>query len=320
MKYWSKIILIALLVCNTATLFAQTGGRDFKVVDEYVKSLGDLDSMSMGTINNVVSNKFPDKIDRARAIYDWIAHNIKYDIKAAKSNNMAKNSTKEVLSSRKATGAGFAALFQDMCSSADIRCLTVDGFVKNNAEQINDPATDINHTWAVVQLGESPDEWYYVDPAWGSGYPDAEMKNFTKAFTDAYFFSEKAIFNLQHYPDNLAWKLGSAPKNKKDFYSLPVIKVVAQEMGMKKFSPNDGILKAKLTKAVNFNYTFNAKGDITSVKLIIKDRKKIVTKDMTFTFSGGQLSFTYKFEQEGIFPVTVLVNDKELMTYSVDVE
>ena len=109
MKYWSKIILIALLVCNTATLFAQTGGRDFKVVDEYVKSLGDLDSMSMGTINNVVSNKFPDKIDRARAIYDWIAHNIKYDIKAAKSNNMAKNSTKEVLSSRKATGAGFAA-------------------------------------------------------------------------------------------------------------------------------------------------------------------------------------------------------------------
>lgn len=75
--------------------------------------------------------------------------------------------------------------------------------------------------WAVVQLGQSPDTWYYVDPAWGSGYADAEMKVFTRSFTDAYFFTDKPIFNLQHYPDNEAWKLGGAPKNKKEFYSLP---------------------------------------------------------------------------------------------------
>ena len=124
-----KIILFLLAFCSI-NLFAQTGARDFKAVDDYVKGLGNLDGMSMGTINNVVSKKFEDKIDRARAIYDWIALSITYDIKAARSNSTMKNSPAEVLLSRKAVGAGFASLFQDMCSSADIRCLTVKWFCK----------------------------------------------------------------------------------------------------------------------------------------------------------------------------------------------
>ncbi|MFZ1371622.1 MAG: transglutaminase domain-containing protein, partial [Ferruginibacter sp.] len=179
MKDLLKKILPFLLILTGAEVSAQTNGRDFTAVDAYVKSLGPLENMSMGTINNVVSNKFTDKVDKARAIYYWIAHNIKYDIKAARSNNTAKNTPTDVLLNRKAIGIGFASLFQDMCSSADIRCLTVDGFVKTGTGQIGEKDTDINHSWAVVQLGQSPETWYYVDPAFGSGYADAEMKVFT---------------------------------------------------------------------------------------------------------------------------------------------
>ena len=102
-----------------------------------------------------------------------------------------KNTPAEVLLYRKATGIGFASLFQDMCSSADIRCLTVDGFIKNNTEQIGEKDTEINHSWAVVQLGQSPETWYYVDPAWGSGYADAEMKVFTRPITQMLIFLQK---------------------------------------------------------------------------------------------------------------------------------
>ena len=319
MKNLTKKCILFLLAFSGVNLFAQTGGRDFKAIDDYVKGLGALDSMTMGTINNVVSKKFEDKIDRARAIYDWIALNITYDIKAAKSNNTAKNSPADVLLSRKAVGIGFAGLFQDMCSAADIRCLTVDGFVKNNTEQIDEKGAEINHSWAVVQLGQSPDTWYYVDPAWGSGYADAEMKVFTRSFTDAYFFTDKPIFNLQHYPDNEAWKLGGAPKNKKEFYSLPVIKVAGPELGMKRFSPNDGHFKARVNKEVNFNYSLNGK-EITKVELAMGERKKYKVKEIKYNYSGGVLSFSYKFDEDGGYPITVIVNGRELISYFVEID
>jgi Transglutaminase-like superfamily len=299
---------------------AQTNGRDFTAVDAYVKTLGPLTGMSMGTINNVVSNKFTDKIDKARAIYYWVAHNITYDVKAGKNNSTAKNTPADVLLSRKAVGIGFASLFQDMCSSADIRCLTVDGFVKNNIQQIGEKETEINHSWAVVQLGESPETWFYVDPAWGSGYGDAEMKVFTPYYTDAYFFTEKETFNLQHFPDNEAWKLGPAPKSKKDFFEMPLVKVGAVELGIKKLSPNEGNIKAKVKKAVKFSFTLKSTEDITKVELGIGEKKKYKVEEIQYSNSASVLSFSYKFEEENSYPVTVFVNGKEFVSYYVEVE
>lgn len=320
MKYVSRLLVLFILAFGGKATNAQTQGRNFKIVDDYVKSLGALDSMTMGTINNVVSKKFEDKIDKARAIYVWIANNISYDIKAGRTNNVTKNSPTEVLLYRKAVGTGFASLFQDMCSSADIRCLTVDGFVKTGTQQIEEDETDINHSWAVVQLGQSPETWYYVDPAWGSGYPDAEMKVFTKSFNEGYFFADKTIFNWQYYPDNEAWKLGDAPKNKKDFYELPLIKGSSFNLGLKNFSPHTGMIKPKLNKSFAFSYKLNSNATITSVTLVMGEKKKIKSKEMNFSFSGGTLAFNYTFDDESSFPVTVMVNGKELIAYMAEVE
>lgn len=321
MKILIRTILPLLLFTLTCfNLSAQTNGRDFTAVDAYVKSLGALDSMSMGTINNVVSNKFTDKIDKARAIYYWITHHITFDIKAARTNSLMKNTPADVLLYRKAVGIGFASLFQDMCSSADIRCLTVDGFVKTNTSQVGETSTEINHSWVVVQLGQSPETWYYVDPAWGSGYGDAEMKVFTPYYTDAYFFTEKETFNLQHFPDNEAWKLGPAPKNKKDFFEMPVIKVAAVELGIKKLSPNEGNIKAKVNKAVKFSFTLKSTESIDKVELGIGEKKKYKVAEIQYSNSASVLSFSYKFEEENTYPVTVLVNGKEFVSYFVEVE
>lgn len=315
-----KKYLFFILVVLSVNTIAQTGSRDFKAIDDYIKGLGAMEGMSTATIENVVINHFEDKTDKLRAIYAWIAMNITYDVKAARTSNMQKNKPADVLASRKAVGIGFASLFQDMCSSANIRCLTVDGFVKNNINDIGDRATDPNHTWIVVQLGQSPDTWYYVDPAWGSGYPDADMKTFTKSFSGAYFFPDKGVFNMQHFPVNEAWKLGPGPRGKKDFYSLPLIKVSAIENGMKKCEPNDGRLKARVTKQVFFTYVLNGKEEVTKVSLVIGEKKKLKQKDVDFVYTGGTLNFSYKFEEEGNFPLTVLVNGREFITYSAEIE
>jgi len=56
------------------------------------------------------------------------------------------------------------------------------------------------------------------------------------------------------------------------------------------------------------------------VTLIIGEKKRLKTKDIPFSFSGGQLSFNYAFEEENNYPVTIKVNGKELIIYEVEVE
>ncbi len=298
---------------------AQTSGKDFSNIDAYVKKLGSLDSMNMGTITGMVTKPYSDKTEKARAIFDWIAYNISFDCKLARTGNDTKNSTNDVLFYRKATAGGYAALFQDMCSSANIRCLIPDGFVKLNTESIDESKPDINHTWAVVQLGISPDEWFYVDPTWGSGTTDAEMKLFTRSFNDAYFFADKGIFNWQHYPDNEAWKLGPAPKSKGIFYALPLVKEAAYDLGLKKFNPVKGKLKVQADRPTAFSFTLDAKAVISKLTLTTGEIKKQKTKEITFSYSNGLLSFSNKFE-EGEYPLTITVNGKALMTYAIVAE
>ncbi len=318
MKYFQAFLLTIVMTLLGIQTKAQSTNEDFSIVDTYVKSLGTLDTLNMGTISYMVTKKFPDPKDKVRAIFDWVANNINYDLKAGKNNDNEKTSTDLVLKSRKATAAGFAGLFQDMCSVVKIRCLTVDGYAKFSTEQIIEKPDGLNHTWAVVQLGQSPDSWYYIDPTWGSGYTDDKMTKFTKAFNTDYFFSDKSIFNYQHFPDNSAWMLGVGPKSESSFFSLPLVKSAAYEYRLGKFLPENGLIKTKLSKPVFFSIKLNTNSAIEIVSLEIGENKIKKTKTVDYTNSNGIISFSYKFDLEDTYPVTLLVNNKPLLGYLVE--
>ena len=315
MKYFCTGLLALFLFAFSFQVDAQ---NDYSIVDNYVKSLGSLDTLNMGTISYTVTKKFADPKEKVRAIFDWIAYNINYDLKAGKNNDNEKTSTELVLKTRKATAVGFAGLFQDMCSVVKIRCLTVDGYAKFTTEQIIEKPDGLNHTWAVVQLGQSPDSWYYVDPTWASGYADDKMTKFTKAFNADYFFADKSIFNYQHFPDNSAWLIGEGTRSSSTFFSLPLVKSAAYEYKLGKFLPANGFIKTKLSKPVAFNIKLNTTIPIEIVSLEMGENKKKKTKTVDFTFSDGNLSFSHKFDMEDTYPVTVLVNNKPVLGYLVE--
>ena len=319
MKYLHAFLLALSMMLLGIQTDAQTTYDDFSMVDNYVKSLGALDTLNMGTISYIVTKKFSDPKDKVRAIFDWVTYNINYDVKAGKNNDNEKTSTDLVLKSRKATAAGFAGLFQDMCSVVKIRCLTVDGYAKYTTEQIIEKPDGFNHTWAVVQLGQSPDSWYYVDPTWGSGYTDDKKTKFTKAFNADYFFSDKTIFNFQHFPDNSAWMLGAGAKTESSFFSLPLVKSSAFEYQLGKFLPENGFIKTKLGKPVSFSVKLNTSSAVEIVSLEIGENKKKKIKTVDFTYTRGIISFSYKFDMEDTYPVNLLVNNKPLLGYLVEV-
>ena len=313
-KAANKIFFLSLLLFSSLA-FAQKRNEDFKVVDAYVKSLGTLDTLNMGSISFVVTQKFPDKKDKVRAIFDWIAYNISFDCKASRNNGNEKNTSDDVLKLRKTNASGYAALFQDMCSVLKIRCLTVDGYVKTKLEEINEKPDEFNHTWDVVQLGQTSDTWYYVDPTLGSGFTDEKVSVFTKAYNDSYFFADRKTFNEQHFPNNTAWFLGEGSKSIKDFLSLPLVKSAAYEYSASDYNPAKGIIKASITKDVQFS--FRVAGKIDIVALAIGEDKKRKIKTMDYTFDGGIIRFKYKFDQEDTYPVTVLINNKPVLGYLV---
>ena len=224
-----------------------------------------------------------------------------------------------MLKKRKANASGYAGLFQDMCSVVKIRCLTVDGYAKNTTEQINEIPDEFNHTWAVVQLGQSPESWYYVDPTWGSGYTDEKLSQFTKSFNDAYFFADKTIFNFQHFPDNIAWQLGNGAKNKKDFFALPLVKNQAYEFKVNNFVPLSGLIKATTKKPVAFSFKINSNQKIEIVALQIGNDKKKKIKTVDYTYTAGTVSFNFKFEEEDSYPVTVLINNLPVLGYFAEI-
>jgi transglutaminase/protease-like cytokinesis protein 3 len=284
-----------------------------------VKKLGHLPVLNVASIADTLTQNFTDKTLKSRAIFSWIANNIALDPKATRSNDNKNIQPENVILNRKTTPLGFSTLVQEMCSLADIRCLTVDGYSKFNTDQIGEMPDDLNYSWNVIQLGTSPSNWYYVDAAKASGSLDKKFMVFTPIFSDCYFFSEKNIFNLDHFPDNNAWMLGNGSKTAKIFFDLPLIGIGAYNQKLVSFFPENGFIKSNTTKAVSFTIKFQNDANISNVSIIIGDgatQSKI--ERINFTNENGEIKFSYTFKKEGEYPFKILINGIILLTYKIE--
>ncbi len=313
------LIFTLLLSVTGSKLLAQD---NFSATDEYVQKLGSLEKLNVANITDTITRNFPDKKNKARAIFYWIANNISIDPKASKTNEKKNTEPENVIQLRKSTALGFSLLVQEMCSLANIRCLSVDGYLKFKAEDINNKADEINHSWNVVQLGQSPDQWYYIDAARASGFTDAKFTSFTKQFTGEYFFADRALFNLDHFPDNDAWQLGSGgPKSINAFYALPVICNASYKYGLQKPMPQNGFIKAKIKVPVKFSFVYNAAKPIKNIFLVMgEEKKQFKPEAMNFTDNGGIVNFSFPFRVADTYPVKVIADGQELLQYYIEVE
>jgi Transglutaminase-like superfamily len=316
-----KKFLLSLFAFFAITITnAQIATAKYQYIDDDVKRLGSFPTKNVAEIADAITAKFSSNEDKARAIFYWIANNIAIDPKAVKQQDEKFKLPEKVIEIRKATPLGFSLLVQEMCSYAKIRCLSVDGFVKNHAEEINEKADAKNYSWNVVQLGQSSETWYYIDACRASGFLDPKLTVFTKQFTSQYFFTDKKLFNQIYFPDNLAWMLGGGNKSIKDFYALPVIGNEAVGLEMRKLAPLTGLIKTTIIKPVNFSFSINNDRTIKKVSILIgNEKKKQKEEPMNFDNSGGNISFAYTFKKEDTFPIQIVVDGKIVLQYIVEV-
>jgi transglutaminase/protease-like cytokinesis protein 3 len=299
---------------------AQPSFKKFEDIDQFVFQLGKLSNNNVAEITDTLTHNLESKEFKSRAIYSWICNNIALDPKSARNNDPKNSDPEVVIQIRKASPIGFAKLFQEMASQASIRCLIVDGYNKFKTDNINNKEDETNYSWNVVQLGTSPNEWYYVDAANGSGYLDVKQTIFTHSFNHEYFFSNKYVFNLDHFAKNTSWLLGEGPKSLKDFYALPLVRKGSYEFILSKALPSLGFIKAKLNTPFKFNLRFNKNKSVNEITVISGEGlKRTKPERINFEIKDDEIYFYYKFKKEDTTPFTILVDGKEILTYLVEI-
>ena len=164
---------------------------------------------------------------KANAIYNWITHNIRYDVEVLKKGTLSREKVDKVFKTRKGVCDGYAKLFTAMCNEAGLKAVTVDGYAKDwifdNGDQLIIP----RHSWSAVLVNA---QWQLVEPTWGAGHL-AQTQTFWRKLIDKitfrkmriandlkfvfkydtqYFLQEPLKFRLKHLPLDPTWQLADS--------------------------------------------------------------------------------------------------------------
>jgi hypothetical protein len=143
--------------------------------------------------------------NKARAIFRWICHNIRYD----PNSSIKPADVISIIRHRKATAEGFSMLFHALAAAGGLQCLRIRGVEK----QLNHRTEQVvrnKHAWNAVKI---EGEWTFIDCVFSCGQyvegssggvqasqSSGHQGSFQQMFSDAYFCTPPSLFILEHYP------------------------------------------------------------------------------------------------------------------------
>jgi len=121
---------------------------------------------------------------KAKAIYDFVAKNITYDVQKYRNDEFAlDDSALKTLKQRKGVCQDYSFLAIALLRSIGMEARFVEGI-----------ADGVRHAWVEVKVDG---RWLTMDPTWGSGYLNANGW-FVKRYTPKYFDPSPAEFRKTH--------------------------------------------------------------------------------------------------------------------------
>ena len=153
------------------------------------------DARDVPSLARFVAAREPDPVRRIKALHDWVADNIRYDVAALELPELPADDADAdwVLAHRRALCAGYANLLAALGRAAGLDIISVRGKLRRGEHGYGRLA-DNTHAWDVVALG---DDWYAIDPTWDAG--DVRDDRFHKRYTARYFLlSPDDLHDLSH--------------------------------------------------------------------------------------------------------------------------
>ncbi len=116
-------------------------------------------------------------VHKVNALYNWITHNISYDVKSIHHAKLRSDKPNQVLKRRKTICGGYADLLTAMCKEVGIQSQTIEGYYKDWKFDEGDKFFKPNHAWNAVMLNN---KWEYIDATAGAGFTSLEPNWFQK--------------------------------------------------------------------------------------------------------------------------------------------
>jgi hypothetical protein len=207
--------IVVLLQISCISAFAQNNKT--VIANEYSEGIKDITF-------KVIETKTSDEA-KLEAIHDWIVYRTEYDVEKYLSHDLSVQKNIETIKGRLAVCTGYAELMNEMCYWAGIKCITINGYAKNENTDLGDKFYLDTHCWNAVLLNN---QWYFVDATWDAGYIQytkhkflSKKIKFQPKFVSSpnkkYFKKSASDFSKDHLPLNPEWQLNAKKITLKKF-------------------------------------------------------------------------------------------------------
>jgi Skp family chaperone for outer membrane proteins len=325
MKNISKLFHITLLLF--LSLGFSANAQDYAKVDNIVKAYPKSFS-SPDKLAEQISKDFTRDDEKARAIFTWIATNIKYDYaaygvnerpvaytfrteeeKIAKEKAMKQELAQKTLKSKKGVCQGYSTLYKVVAEKGGLECEIIPGTSKSHPSHISKGPGARDHAWNAVKIGN---EWKLLDATFGAGTVTGAKPEFVFKFNDKYFFSDPDTFFLNHFPDDKKWLL--TDKDEKDFANLPLYYGDYIMKGYDFVAPTAGVFKAVPSGSIEFKVRNLKAGDLVHYAY----SRDNVVKEIKPEYNGNTATFSIPVSNSSVGTLTVYINQKSVASYRIN--
>lgn len=180
------------------------------------------------------------ELEKARAIFRWVTHNIAYDADAFFSRRFrdARATPDSVLKSRRGVCDGYARIYEGLAKAAGLEVVRVSGYAKGFGYETGDQIPkESNHAWNAVKVGG---RWILLDTTWGSGAVSSETRSFVRIYQEHYFQTKPEQMIYAHLPEDPKWQLLDRQVSRGEFAALPKLRPLFFEHKLKLRSHGEG--------------------------------------------------------------------------------
>ncbi|WP_244285389.1 transglutaminase domain-containing protein [Flavobacterium araucananum] len=293
-----------------------------RTVLKYPKSFSSTEDLA-----DRIQKDFSSDGDKARAIYSWIAFNIKYDYavflnpprtqgfsysteadKQRKIQQINDKLIQKTFNSQKAVCEGFTALYQHLAGLTGLKSEIIRGDSKIRLADIGRKNTSSNHAWNMVLIDK---KWRLIDVTWGQGYYDSSKGRMVNDFSPIYFDTDPDYFFAKHFPDSGSY-LGNK-LSKEDFLDGPLIYNKTIEGDYKIKSPDSGIIEAKYGDKITIEIKNVSKSDV----IFYLNKKNQPVKILNSKERRGGLEFQITYDKNIGDYITIYLDTFSIVSFKI---
>jgi transglutaminase-like putative cysteine protease len=183
---------------------------------------------SIDAVAHALADAEPDPFLRVKALHDWVADRLSYDVAALRAKEMPSQEAAEVFKRRTAVCAGYSSLLAALGHAIGEQIVVVSGDARQPGQEIDGRG----HAWNAVKIDE---RWYLIDATWDGGGGNGDT--WTKSYSTDYFLTPPEIFIARHFPSSADWQLIDPPLSRGDFLRRPILSAEFYALGLELLSP-----------------------------------------------------------------------------------